>query len=1823
MSERTISSVEELEALYTEKRAEREEERARADAELPADLLLWLALVPKWTEPLLEGVGRLRKSGWRRRVGEVVGELEARGWLRRAVSPAVRGRETPPDLLTLTLEVAERQLERRLEDDGDRDRLWLEIHDLGEAISEVAGEGGPAVPAETGRWARLAADAEKGGGGITRALTGGPRIESWRPAADLLESRVAAEPAGEALRWIEAAQPLASVLARGLDTTLDVACRRAALHLELRDRRRHDLKHLESFLERDDQIAALRRLFEGRKDPEAPWALHLLGSGGVGKTMLVRHLTARLADAERWNLTVARVDFDFLNPDYPRLAPGLLLWAFAQELRVFDRGGSAGHAFDDAERIFRQLHDALRAGRGREGRATDHELFRKGIEIYAQALELLPEPVVLVIDTCEELTKPRAGVDSRFNVDETFHILEALHHRVPSMRVVFAGRRPLATSGAGWRCSSCGLPPRGYLSLFEVRGFTVDEARRYLGAAGVPGELVEPVVRRSSPDAGGVATIEWLEGEGPAEVLRCNPYELRFFAEWAMDDPPPSPEDVERAGGDRYVELRILRRLHSPRVAELLPILGLARHLDEDLLRAVSGLDGGAFADFLVELQGQEWIDRRTAPAGEGFRRILSVEEGLRLRLLSYYSNRSSDLEAQRRAAAEVLRRRTLDGDPAELDVTDLDAALRVVGGLPGADRWWRRVEERLFAERDAAWVGQQAAYLVGPEGAAGLPDEASWPELRTVHPLRPAVLATLALAESRQPGGGLTLWTEVAEGAAALPEIGADLDLRANAMVVVAGRGAGFGVDPEVARGLWRQADELDGVPSSETVAALVAAAEAVVEESEEVTGELRAMGVLRRPPADGKGAGERLPGWLHRRLESWAAAGGEPWTRPELAARLNAMALALDGRCTARVGEEAGRAPEVFERALEAAERSAPGRWLAWREPEWFGTRLRLEAIRALCPAVLGPGECFARFGAVHAAEGVELDRLLAAIAGLGLAEGVESRAFQVATQAEAEDPVAPLRCRAHYDVPPLRVQLASVDAAAGDVVDAFETLGEIRRRADAYPTAVVRHAARAELDLAVRLRHLDGKPGAALTAAAEDPDAEEPDGEDRRLLELAGALRDGWDQRPSVESARKYLEGVAVRLGREGREREPLAAWRRHLIRLVFDRLDVGSSAPPPEPSRRELAAHRLVERLGPRRAGLAAWREADLLALRHPASAAPLFAVARLLLADAADPVGEAVCFTAELCCLAGSDPEAVQRGLQKLRELWHRAVPDLPRGEPEVMDEVLQKVPRPLRPWWLRSVLLAWQVAADPEVRASVPRIADKHLEGPREPMLAWVEPRYHRPASLSVGGGGDDTVGSPELGGTKLGKVVSIPPASPQKSTPVPPRSKVSEKLIDAVAGTVGVVLGLAIVGGFFYGVYSALRGAGSLVGLELHPAVWGVVTFFAVGAGVWVAGLAAALRAFWRRGRWLALWVRSVDPGEIDLVPTEVSRKWRIDGWPPWHQHRRGLPLFRFELGSDPDREPYAEQIPKLGDRFADAAVELGSWRTIELALDRRHELAWEGILGALAPPGDLDFRRTVPEAPGWPAAPTPSREAAAVYVAYRSAHGRDVAARGWQPLDGYGVDFHLFESAEVAKQLAGRHRGETRLERVVHLIGAVIESSAGLRFRISDPRGMERGMEKSARERPGEEADLRAQDLPELFPELSLVVLQEVPVPEIHPRSAADRRQAGWLRAFAGEVHAAGVPTVLTVPHLLPRTAAPCLRPLARLVRRRRRLIDLVLEERAVAVDTALLDVVEKIRRVIRRDPTVGDEAAWDVVLYAPPGWRNPFRKTRDRPR
>jgi hypothetical protein len=137
---------------------------------------------------------------------------------------------------------------------------------------------------------------------------------------------------GEALAWVETGKLLVPVLGQELDSVVSVGMRR----IELLYRRSLDLGHLRRFLPRQEQIEEFWRLIDSG---DTAWALHFLGAGGLGKTMLLRQITARLAP-ER-GIPTARVDFDHLSPDYPIARPGQLLLELLDELQSFATSSSA------------------------------------------------------------------------------------------------------------------------------------------------------------------------------------------------------------------------------------------------------------------------------------------------------------------------------------------------------------------------------------------------------------------------------------------------------------------------------------------------------------------------------------------------------------------------------------------------------------------------------------------------------------------------------------------------------------------------------------------------------------------------------------------------------------------------------------------------------------------------------------------------------------------------------------------------------------------------------------------------------------------------------------------------------------------------------------------------------------------------------------------------------------------------------------------------------------------------------------------------------------------------------------------------------------------------------------------------------------------------------------------------------------------------------------------------------------------------------------------------------------------------------------------
>jgi hypothetical protein len=644
---------------------------------------------------------------------------------------------------------------------GDPARSAKALREAAQGIGATLEASSIELPETTHRWVRLAA-------ANTAAAS---RLDAEAQAA--AERRDSADLS----RWIDAAVPLAALFERDKDLSLRLGVERAGRQLELLRREQADLRHLETFFPRAEQIEPLEAFLDGRGGSDR-WMLHLLGSGGVGKTMLIRHLTLQMAKAR--GFLSARVDFDFLSPDYPRLDPGLLLWSLGRELQLRTTNEEAVRAFREAEGKFRHLSDVLHAQRGTSGdigeRTTRHPLFVEAAFLFVSALKLTSMPIVIVLDTCEELVKGRGRGGASDAVAETFRILHALRYGARSLqadklapgeiaadvRVVFAGRRPLASAGDGWTATS-DLETRPGLQVFELRGFSNAEAEQWLGRhLQVPPDLI-PAVIAATPDIDPGARVTWSDGQRTQEIGK-NPYDLKHFADWAKETPPP-PREVLASGSTRqYVEERILSKLEPrPDLERFLAALTLLKHADRALLQAV--VDVERFDERLDALTSHEWIVSRVVPQPDERPRVIyQLEERLRRRLRAYFDDAGVDFAAIGQRAAPWLRTLTMERDLGFVDVADADAALRAFELDPAAGRtWWRAFVQRVVQQRGVDGVPRYTDFLLGDEQAAG---RRASPQAPREHPLRAQVMAdqTAALTRTGALADASRDWMAVAE---------------------------------------------------------------------------------------------------------------------------------------------------------------------------------------------------------------------------------------------------------------------------------------------------------------------------------------------------------------------------------------------------------------------------------------------------------------------------------------------------------------------------------------------------------------------------------------------------------------------------------------------------------------------------------------------------------------------------------------------------------------------------------------------------------------------------------------------------------------------------------------------------------------------------------------------------------------------------------------------------------------------------------------------------------------------------------------------------
>ncbi|MFC7530846.1 AAA family ATPase [Actinoplanes sp. GCM10030250] len=555
-----------------------------------------------------------------------------------------------------------------------------------------------------------------------------------------------------ALSTAEALGPLAPHLASA------VVRARRLVHLGYR--RRHDTVALGGFLRREEQVTAVRELIRGSG---RAWALHLIGMGGVGKTMLIRYLSsgAFARDEHVPEFPVARVDFDHLSPAYPMRRPVQLLVELADELAPYADDTIRGAMLDAFLEMAVSAH-ASAAGRPPTGDPDADPIVRLATSLFGRFLAALPQPVVLVLDTCEELAKMHPGNAEAPALARTFALLEEVHAAAPGVRVLLAGRRHLASSGAGWRLAEPGpLPPRDYLRRAELRGFTREEALDYLGAGVMPAELAEAILARS-PEAGRTAGIAAADrpndrhSDRPGD--RYNPFDLALYRSWWQSDRALTGERLRTAGEDAYVEARIAGRLQDPALERLLPAVALLGRFDETLLAPVAADAGTTAVTAIARLAEQEWVETATHPdTGD---RVLQVAELLLPRLLRWAgrSERRARLDAARTRLAQRLTEHLAEKDLDRIGADHVITALRLVAPEEAA-RLWSGAEERIAAEGRWDW-----AVNVLPRVRGEFAEDAG-------RPLLAAGLAATAIAVRRRenPFDDLeAAWQAVAETVAA-----------------------------------------------------------------------------------------------------------------------------------------------------------------------------------------------------------------------------------------------------------------------------------------------------------------------------------------------------------------------------------------------------------------------------------------------------------------------------------------------------------------------------------------------------------------------------------------------------------------------------------------------------------------------------------------------------------------------------------------------------------------------------------------------------------------------------------------------------------------------------------------------------------------------------------------------------------------------------------------------------------------------------------------------------------------------------------------------
>ena len=725
--------------------------------------LLWLAALPEWTDQLAAAVGF--PPGDSPPLTELLARLHAARLLtvREDIDPE-------GEVLTAFWLPASRRAEV-----GRHLRQTLnssEILDCLRAIADACRLLSPQQLDTLSPWLQLV---ERHLGKKSPDSLGAVGDPSGTGLLAEVDRLIANSAAAEARSLVGAAQALGDVVGEPLTSS----ARRAQWRIDRSYRQALDVRSLRHYLPRPEMERSLLQLVRNGQW----WALHLLGDAGVGKTMAIRDLSsgqfANRAGIEPF--PVARVDFDHLDPRYPQGRPGELLLALIGELTSYSTTRDIERRLRRSDDAVARLHEALASSIAAQ---REKQFLDDAISAFASYLRAFDSPVVLVLDTCEELAKLHPPGGRAPAVDRTFDLLERIHKLAPQMYALLAGRRWLVPPPAGGNAGGLKLDPRDYLQVVQVGGFTPQQAQQYLDRRDTRRTL-HPSLRS--------ALLTRSTRPGGAEI---NPFDLARYCDWALAEPGLDAEELRTSVGDPYVEQRIIARLSSSEVRDCLPVAVELGRFDRAMIEPELRRRGIDLDKAFSGLVGQEWVSAVTFET-DGRPRVIEVDEQLRPRLRAAIAAHPARFPLDRaqlgRDLANVVTTSPLD----ELTVEAIEAALRLLPAIDAA-RMWDRLEDRITETPGAwSWAGQATARAAAAEA----------PRASNIgQTVLAGIRATQAAAVLRQPGrpGMGALWEEVARLASRYPNPVTARRLQFRALCFLTGPGDTVGLQQLVR--MWRE---------------------------------------------------------------------------------------------------------------------------------------------------------------------------------------------------------------------------------------------------------------------------------------------------------------------------------------------------------------------------------------------------------------------------------------------------------------------------------------------------------------------------------------------------------------------------------------------------------------------------------------------------------------------------------------------------------------------------------------------------------------------------------------------------------------------------------------------------------------------------------------------------------------------------------------------------------------------------------------------------------------------------------------------------------